>query len=530
MGTGLVKRDSTIVEVIVSEGGSNRTEECGSFSTPCSSIAIGWKTGTEEEGLNEVILLIHKSARFGSQVHVGRKTLEMRGLFEGESRVDVEEEAGREGKEEGVVVVAGGSLQMTGLTLRLPRPSLVGETKTASVVVSGFGECVLDGVRVVESWEGEGVGMGMVLWSGGSLRLTKIEMKSIWMESNVTLVKCSSSSTEVTLEMSDCMFVEVETRNAELVAFSSTLASSRFEMDGCVFLSTNRSETRGGERTGLIKISTGQERTEIRKCKFSDCGTLLTESGGRKRGGVLIVEIRRESILDRKEVRIVDCIVMNSSPLRESEGEEMSGGVVVWSSGKGVVVVDVGGSWFEETAFSKQELERDSLGMPIVSPKRKIVHSLSSDVPAGLVVGGGGSDAHFAWREGRQKQQLGRTTTNSDQHSATDDSSFPPTPPRYTRHRTKHSPSFDFILRMDQIAHNHFEQPVNGNICLALSATGDSSFPATPFPHFIPPNNPESTQFCPFLCRHSLRMDQIAHNLFSHQSMESPVSLSLNAS
>ncbi|KAK2952835.1 hypothetical protein BLNAU_12156 [Blattamonas nauphoetae] len=138
-------------------------------------------------------------------------------------------------------------------------------------------------------------------------------------------------------------------------------------------------------------ISTGQERTESKKCVFSDCGTLWSDSGGRKKiGGVLIVEIRRESVLDRKEVRILDSVVMNSSPQRESEGEEMSGGVVVWSSGKGVVVVDVGGSWFEETGFSKQELERNSLGMPIVSPKRKIMHSLSSDVPAGLVVGGGG--------------------------------------------------------------------------------------------------------------------------------------------
>ncbi|KAK2952836.1 hypothetical protein BLNAU_12157 [Blattamonas nauphoetae] len=218
--------DASRAEVIVSEGGSNRTEECGSFSTSCGSIGIGWKCGTEEEGSNDVILLIHTSARFGTQIHIGQRTLEMRSLFEGEGRVDVEEGVRWEGKEEGVVVVAGGWLQMLALTLRLPRPSLVGEAKTASVVVSGFGECVLDGVRVVESWEGEGVGMGMVLWSGGSLRLTQNEMKSIWMESNVSLVKCSSSSTEVTLEMSDCMFIEVETRNAELVAFSSTLASS----------------------------------------------------------------------------------------------------------------------------------------------------------------------------------------------------------------------------------------------------------------------------------------------------------------
>ncbi|KAK2952834.1 hypothetical protein BLNAU_12155 [Blattamonas nauphoetae] len=66
----------------------------------------------------------------------------------------------------------------------------------------------------------------------------------------------------------------------------------------------------------------------------------------------------------------------------------------------------------------------------------------------------------------------------------------------------------------------------------SLSLQLVTPFPATPFPHFIPQNNPESTQFCPLfeiLCRHSLRMDQIAHNLFSHQSMESPVSLSLNA-
>ncbi|KAK2956727.1 hypothetical protein BLNAU_8361 [Blattamonas nauphoetae] len=93
--------------------------------------------------------------------------------------------------------------------------------------------------------------------------------------------------------------------------------------------------------------------------------------------------------MERKEVHVVDCVVIDSSPFRESDGEKMNGGVVVWSGGKGQVVVDVGGSWFEETRVSKQYLERDSIGIPIMSPKRKIVHSLLSDVPAGLVVSGG---------------------------------------------------------------------------------------------------------------------------------------------
>ncbi|KAK2961788.1 hypothetical protein BLNAU_3225 [Blattamonas nauphoetae] len=126
------------------------------------------------------------------------------------------------------------------------------------------------------------------------------------------------------------------------------------------------------------------------KCVFSDCGTLDVRNGEMKRGGVVVVEVGSESVLDRKEVRNFDCIVMDSSPLWSSDGERGSGGVVVWRVGKGQIVVDVGGSWFEETGMSREDLERDSLGVPIVSRKRKIVHSLSSDVPAGLVVGGGG--------------------------------------------------------------------------------------------------------------------------------------------
>ncbi|KAK2956726.1 hypothetical protein BLNAU_8360 [Blattamonas nauphoetae] len=164
-----------IVEVIVSEGGSNRTSECGTFSTPCGSIAIGWKSGTEG-GSDEVFVHIYKSARFGDQIGVGQKRLEMRGLLEGKSRVVVDDDLPLEGKEEGVVVVTGGSVHLMELTMCLRRPSLIGEKK-AGYVVSGNGECVFDGVKVVESWEGEGVGMGMVLWSGGSLKLTKIEMK-----------------------------------------------------------------------------------------------------------------------------------------------------------------------------------------------------------------------------------------------------------------------------------------------------------------------------------------------------------------
>ncbi|KAK2941365.1 hypothetical protein BLNAU_23722 [Blattamonas nauphoetae] len=374
-----------IVDLIVSEGGSNRTDECGTYSTPCGSIAIGWTTGAEG-----AILHILKSARFEDQIWVGQKTLVMRSLLEGKSRVVVDDDLPLEGKEEGVVAVAGGSVHMMELTLCLRRPSLLAETKVG-FVVSGFGECVFDEVRVVESWEGEGVGMGMVSMSGGSLKLTKIEMKSIWIESEMSLVKCNSNATEMTLKMEDCLFIEVETRDAELVAFSSTLTSSRFEMEGCTFISTNRNETKlKGERMGLILVSTSQERTEIRKCVFSDCGTLRSGSGGRKTGGVLNVEVRSESRLERKEVHVVDTVVMDSSPFRESDGEKMSGGVVVRSEGKGQVVVDVGGSWFEETRISKQDLERDPIGIPTISPKRKIVHSLLSDMPAGLFVSGGG--------------------------------------------------------------------------------------------------------------------------------------------
>ncbi|KAK2943474.1 hypothetical protein BLNAU_21610 [Blattamonas nauphoetae] len=381
--------DNRVVDVVVSEGGSNRTDECGAFSAPCGSIAIGWKRGLELEGSEGLVIHILRSVRFGDRLSVGLKTLLLQGLFDGKSRVVVDDTLPLKGKEEGVVVVSGGSVQIIELTLCLGRPSLLGEKKAGSVV-SGFGECVFEAVRVVESWEGEGVGVGMVLWSGGSLRLTEIEMKSVWMESEMTLVECRSNTNEVTLEMEDCVFIDVETRDAGLVSFSSTLKLSRIDMQRCVFISTNRNETRGGERTGLIEILTWQERTEIRKCVFSDCGTLWTESGGRKKGGVMVVSVWRESALDRKEVRILDCVVMNSSPLRESEGERMSGGVVVWSEGKGQVVVDVGGSWFEETRVSKQDLERDSIGIPIVSRKRKIVHSLSSDEPTGLVVSGGG--------------------------------------------------------------------------------------------------------------------------------------------
>ncbi|KAK2959449.1 hypothetical protein BLNAU_5498 [Blattamonas nauphoetae] len=386
--------DNTIVDVIVSEGGSKSTDECGTYSTPCESIGIGWKKGTEQGGSEGAILRILDSARLGNRLMVGQKKLELRSLFQEEGRVEVEDVI-REGKEEGAVVVGGGSLLMTQLTLRFPRPSLFGGTKTGStVLVVGFGECVFIEVKIVESFWGEGVGMGMVMWSGGSVRLSKIEMKSIWMESEVSLVKCSSNTTEVTLEMSDCVFDEVESRNAALVEFSSTQPSSHFEMERCVFLSTHRNETRRGEDEGegmgVVVVSTGQEQTEISKCVFFECGTQWSGSGGGKKGGVLLVSVWSSSRLDRKKVRIVDCVVMDSSPLKESEEERMRGGVVVWSSGKGVIVVDVGGSWFEETAVSKIGLERDGLGMPIVSEKRKIVHLVLPEMRAGLVVRGEG--------------------------------------------------------------------------------------------------------------------------------------------
>ncbi|KAK2960843.1 hypothetical protein BLNAU_4240 [Blattamonas nauphoetae] len=108
-----------VMEVIVREGGSDEREECGTIGKPCESVLVGWRVG-EDEGMSGVVVKIDRSGGFGGRVVVGEKDLEIGGLFEGQSRLVVDEgDLGERGEEE-VIAMSGGSIVIVGVTLCLP--------------------------------------------------------------------------------------------------------------------------------------------------------------------------------------------------------------------------------------------------------------------------------------------------------------------------------------------------------------------------------------------------------------------------
>ncbi|KAK2960117.1 hypothetical protein BLNAU_5000 [Blattamonas nauphoetae] len=381
-----VPKKPTITLIFVdSEKGSEKTEECRTIGNPCSCVLVGWRVG-EEEGADGVVVKIDGWGGFGGRVFVGEKKLEIGGIKRGQSRLVVEEGVLGEGGEEGVMTMSGGSVVIEGVTLCLPPSRQFGKSGMGSVV-RGFGECVVESVSIVSGWKLERVGMGLVCWLGGSLTLRGIVMEGVEMESDVILVNCSSSQKDVSFEMGSWRLIGVVSRNAALVCFSSKSEESHIGIRDCVFVSTERVQSRGvRDGMGVIVVSTWQEKTLISKCVFSDCGTVEGTVGSLKKGGVVVVGIGSGNGRARKEIWLHENVFVDSCVSYSGSDLSGVGGVVVWSDGVCQVLVDVFGSWFEETRVSGVALDRDSLGVPIIKRKRKIVHSLSGSGHAGLVV------------------------------------------------------------------------------------------------------------------------------------------------
>ncbi|KAK2955687.1 hypothetical protein BLNAU_9377 [Blattamonas nauphoetae] len=360
-----------VLEVIVREGGSSEISECGTIGKPCESVLVGWRVG-EDEGVSGVVVKIDESVGFGGRVVVGEKEVEIGGLFEGENDLKVSSGDLSEDGVEGVVSVSGGRVVIVGVRLILPSGWEMRE-KRVRTVLSGFGECVVRSMSIVSGWKGEGVGMGLVSWLGGSLSVEKIVMEGVEMESGILLVNCSSLKKEVSLDLTSNRFIGVETRNVPLVDFSSKSKESCFSMRDCVFVSTERVESGVvGDRMGVIAVETWQEKMSIENCRFSDCGTVEGRSGSSKKGGVLIVVVGGSNVGERKELELLGNVFMDSCVSWSGSGEEKRGGVTVWSVGVGQTKIDLCGSWFEETSVSGAVLDRDSFGIPIVDGKRKI--------------------------------------------------------------------------------------------------------------------------------------------------------------
>ncbi|KAK2941732.1 hypothetical protein BLNAU_23354 [Blattamonas nauphoetae] len=374
-----------VMEVIVREGGSSEMSECGTIGKPCNSVLVGWRVG-EGSGVEGVVVKIDGSVGFGGRVVVGEKTIEIGGLFERKNELKVSSGDLIKDGVEGVVSVSGGRVVIIGMTLCLPSSLEMGEKRVRSVL-SGFGECVMRSVSIVSGWKGEGVGMGLVCWLGGSLNFEKIEMEGVEMEPDLALVNCSSLKKEVSLEMTESRFIGVGTRNAPLVRFSSKSKESHFEMRDCVFVSSERVESgEVGDGMGVIVVSTCQEKTLIVNCVFSNCGTVEGRRGSSKKGGVLIVVVGSAKVGERKEVDLLGNVFVDSCVWWSGSGEERRGGVAIWSVGVGQTKIDLCGSWFEETSVSGVVFDVDSSGVPVVKGKRKIVRCLSGCDSVGLVV------------------------------------------------------------------------------------------------------------------------------------------------
>ncbi|KAK2947349.1 hypothetical protein BLNAU_17736 [Blattamonas nauphoetae] len=353
-----------LMEVIVSWSGVGREgEECGSLSTPCAALLIGWEMGRKKGDIEKLILKVRDSVESGGVVVVGRGSVEVGGMFGEKGRMMISEQATPNTKSESVFVVDGGEVLLLDLIVCLPSFSSVWGWH-AVFVVGGEGRVIVDEVEIV-SRDGEKAGMGLVDLKQGRLTVDGLFVRNLEFCEGVGLLRCLGGRNEIGTEMMNLVVENTTLSEAGIIAFSSTEKSSEILMTDSELWRV-RSRVGEGTDTALIAIGTGQTRLTISKCVFFESGCYV--GNGEKIGHVLLITLHSS---DKHEaVQHVDldgCLFVDCAG---RDGRE-EGGVLI-RSGDGLSRVSVNGSWFEERSelSSPSSFDRDSEGRVVVTARR----------------------------------------------------------------------------------------------------------------------------------------------------------------
>ncbi|KAK2950442.1 hypothetical protein BLNAU_14560 [Blattamonas nauphoetae] len=363
--------------MIVSKHNGSEEPECGTVTSPCASIKTGWDHAGSGEETDAIQMKIDREASCGGWISVGRRALEMRCLWNRKDRLMVEDTVEGSRSTQAVFVVDGGHISISDIVVLLPSFALSFSSLHPRFLIGGWGDCVVSAVRL-SSYEGEGVGMGLVCMTRGTCTIDSVSLDHITFSDSVTLISTCANNSEFHLAISHFVSSTVSTQNASLIAFASKNGLSGFSMTDSELLWTVQ-KVGSPLSTALIDVSTPQTHVEIVRCTFFESGC-VSERSIRLGWTLSIVLVRTEPLARRSVVDLLSCLVIDCCGLDSSS----QNGAVVVDCGEGVTRLNLCGSWFEETTATSPPFERDGDGRLVLSKNRKIVFSSSQS--AGAVV------------------------------------------------------------------------------------------------------------------------------------------------
>ncbi|KAK2948775.1 hypothetical protein BLNAU_16310 [Blattamonas nauphoetae] len=373
-------------KLFVSDGGRDSTEDCGTYTSPCISLVVGWKRSQKPEYVDPVTIAIWMESHFGESFEIGDGELEVEGMGPTEARLVVDESVER-GEDSGVVGVRGGRVSMKELTLVLQAEETWGMKTKPTCVVSGFGECEMSRITI-RGGGGERVGMGLLWWSGGDAALRCVDVREVEMGDGVSLLKLDSERKAIKASISELSIWNTTTRQAGLVVFSSDDSESWIEISKSVLIGVKRI---GGD-DGVLNIETAQKTVQFSLCTFCDCGSVSSGKSVDRSGGVLMVGMKKTKngrVGERHSFVLSDCLIADCAPTQPRQDLSArscsGGGVSVDVMGEGQVLISLEGSWVEETEVSGRVFRVDKRGVPFVEAARK-VGVVGMDFRCGLVV------------------------------------------------------------------------------------------------------------------------------------------------
>ncbi|KAK2961852.1 hypothetical protein BLNAU_3289 [Blattamonas nauphoetae] len=380
----VVPPEPTWTAITVNEGGSNRTDDCGSAENPCGSVVWGWRTRQRKVVRDGIRIEIKEEVGFGERIQVGSERLVIQSAKGNKCRLMCDNSVIGTGegnhRTDGIMTIGGGTVELSSLVLSLPSTS--SEVVGGQFVIFGKGRCVVESVEIVADGSGR-VGMGVGWVCGGEMAVNSVLMRNVVL--GVTLFGGEDKHEGIDFSVSE-LTVENTTTSDSLLHFSSLSPSSSFSLTHSSFLTTIRavdSVTSSSSPTNLslISISSCHESVSVADCVFEKSGTCLSSSPSTFTGSTLHITLSSSSqskpMFVMSSCLFVDCLSVWSGS-----------GTVHISTGTCSARLVLSNNWFENLVSGEKWPSRKG-GIAVLDWSRSASvsgSSSSSTAPVGIFV------------------------------------------------------------------------------------------------------------------------------------------------
>ncbi|KAK2960636.1 hypothetical protein BLNAU_4291 [Blattamonas nauphoetae] len=356
-----------ITEFIISTRGINNTEVCGSLSTPCSTVFVGWERSLMETYVEQAALKIDGKVECGGIVLIGQKNLAIRGMWAEKGLLYVEDTLHSVHSSESVFAVGGGQLFISEVVISLPFFFRSVSASTPNFVIGGRGAVIISKVELSIT-DGDISGMGLVELEGGKLEIDHLLVADLSFTSNLQVISCPTGQNELISSFVDLVVRNTTTQNGAILHFDSVCIASHFTLSNSEFTHTKHISHNALNSAALIVVSTAQTNLEITNCVFWE-SCCVTESGIQLGHTLLISHSSPLDISTIRTFQLFSCLFVDCC----GQDTLFENGAVVIRCGEQLTKLDFDGSWFEEQTNPSHVLIRNEEGRLVLPSKPKLV-------------------------------------------------------------------------------------------------------------------------------------------------------------